>query len=132
MNPTIGHIILAVSDFEKSLAFYDPLMEMMGFKAGLEKRRRTEGIKSYHAGTHALFLKWQKNRKHMPFSRDVGLDHLAFNVKRKAAVNKLFRLVSKAGGTITLPPKTYPAYSKRYYAFYFRDPDGIPLEVAAY
>jgi catechol 2,3-dioxygenase-like lactoylglutathione lyase family enzyme len=29
-------------------------------------------------------------------------------------------------------PKAFPEYSSKYYAFYFRDPDGIPLEIAFY
>lgn len=132
MSSTIGHVILSVSDFRKSEAFYDPLMLAMGFRIGLRERARDGGVKSYHSGSHTLFLKWKKDRKHRPFSRDVGLDHLAFNVKNKSSVDKLFRLAEAGGCRITVPPKAYPGYSKRYYAFYFRDPDGIPLEIAAY
>ena len=132
MGASIGHIILAVSDLKRSAAFYDPLMRAMGFEIGLAERDAIGGIRSYHSGSHSLFLKWMKDRKHRPFSRDVGLDHLAFKVRGKAAVDRLFALVSRAGAEITRPPRAYPEYSKRYYAFYFRDPDGIPLEIAAY
>ena len=30
------------------------------------------------------------------------------------------------------PPKLYPQYAPDYYAVFFRDPDGIKLEVAYY
>jgi glyoxylase I family protein len=132
MGATIGHVILAVGDFKKSIRFYDPIMAALGFRIGMDKSDRGSAIRSYHSGSHTLFLKWIRDRKHLPFRRDVGLDHLAFKVRGKAAVQRLFELASAAGARITVPPKAYPEYSAKYYAFYFRDPDGIPLEIASY
>jgi catechol 2,3-dioxygenase-like lactoylglutathione lyase family enzyme len=132
LGATIGHVILAVSDFGRSAAFYDPMMLAMGFRMGMDEADECGSTRSYHSGSHALFLKWIKGREHVPFSRDVGLDHLAFKVRGKAAVDRLFAMVSRAGTKITFPPKAYPEYSGKYYAFYFRDPDGIPLEIASY
>lgn len=129
---TIGHISLAVGDFKKSVKFYDPLMAALGFKVGMAEFSQGEGIKSYHSGAHSLFIKWKRKKGRAPFSRDTGLDHLAFKVGRRSAVDAMFRLVSDSKTMITIPPKAYPEYSGKYYAFYFRDPDGIPLEVAFY
>lgn len=132
MAATIGHIVLAVSDFKRSVSFYDPLMTALGFKVGMEEFSQSAGIKSYHSGNHSFFIKWKRKRGRAPFSRDTGLDHMAFKVRRKSAVDAMFRLVSDSKTLITIPPKFYPEYSSKYYAFYFRDPDGIPLEVAFY
>ena len=132
MAATIGHVILAVSDFKKSARFYDPLMQALGFAIGMNESGRDGGIKSYHSGSHAFFIKWKKQRAHKRFSRDVGLDHLAFKVTGRAKVDAIHGLIVKSKAKITIPPKAYPEYSPKYYAFYFRDPDGIPLEVATY
>jgi catechol 2,3-dioxygenase-like lactoylglutathione lyase family enzyme len=132
MGASIGHIVVSVSDLGKSARFYDPLMQLMGFATGLDEIDAAGGIKSYHSGPHAFMLKWNRDREHKAFSRDVGLDHLAFKVERQSEVDELFRMVSRMGGLITVPPKPYPEYAQGYYAFYFRDPDGIPLEIAAY
>lgn len=132
MGATIGHVILAVRDFKRSVRFYDPIMVSMGFRIGLNESDRRGAIKSYHSGSHSLFLKWIRDRKHLPFRRDVGLDHIAFKVRGRAAVDRLFDSISAAGARVTIRPRAYPEYSKRYYAFYFRDPDGIPLEIATY
>ena len=132
MGATIGHVILAIGDFKKSIRFYDPIMLALGFRIGLDESDRQRAIRSYHSRSHSLFLKWTRDRKHLPFRRDVGLDHIAFKVRGRAEVDRLFDLVTATGARITIPSRAYPEYSKRYYAFYFRDPDGIPLEIATY
>lgn len=42
----------------------------------------------------------------------------------------MFAMIKELGAEITREPKEYPEYTDKYYAFYFRDPDGIPLEIA--
>lgn len=95
MGASIGHIVLSVGDLGRSARFYDPLMEFMGFATGLDAIDASGGIKSYHAGPHAFMLKWKRDRKHEEFSRDVGLDHLAFKVELRSEVDELFRMVSR-------------------------------------
>ena len=63
------------------------------------------------------------------FVRNVWLDHLAFYVKSSKKVDEIYKIVTTLGYKITRQPNEYPEYSEWYYAFYFRDPNGIPLEV---
>lgn len=53
----------------------------------------------------------------------MGLDRLAFELKSQSEV---YKLVENLNVIITRKPKKHPEYTKTYYAFYFRDPNGIP------
>ena len=68
--------------------------------------------------------------KYKEFNRYVGLNHIAFEVESKEKVDDIYELVKNLNIKITRPPQTYPEYTDNYYAFFFRDPDNIPLEVA--
>ncbi len=41
----------------------------------------------------------------------------------------MYEELKSANARITRPPSHYPEYSPEYYAFYFRDPDEVPLEI---
>lgn len=129
MKATIGHIIFNVKAFSESENFYDKLLIGMGFKIDHIDVGDFGKIKSYKQGEHNLWIRFDNNTKSEKFVRNVGLDHLAFKLKSKNEVDKIYKLVSKLDVDITHEPKRYPDYSDTYYAFYFRDPNGIPLEV---
>jgi catechol 2,3-dioxygenase-like lactoylglutathione lyase family enzyme len=129
MKAAIGHITLSVSDFDRSEKFYDAIMPLMGFT---KTHKDTDGwgaMKLYAQGEHNLWIRWDNRREHQKFVRDAGLDHLAFMVETENQVNEIYVIVQSFGVDITRTPEKFPEYSNTYYAFYFRDPDGIPLEV---
>jgi|GEM_PF-246370 len=126
---TIGHIILNVKDFNQSELFYDKLLTGIGFNIDHVDEGDYGKMKSYKQGEHNLWVRFDKQNKSEPFVRNVGLDHLAFEVKSKNEVDNIFNLVKELDVRITREPKMYPEYTSKYYAFYFRDPNGIPLEI---
>ena len=130
MKATIGHIILSVSDWSKSQAFYDPLMSALGFEIGLDDSGDWGGIRAYRQGEHGVYIYHEADKEYREFERFPGLNHIAFKVESREDVDELYKLVQTLGVKITKSPQEYPDYTERYYAFYFRDPDGIPLEVA--
>lgn len=130
MSARIGHIILNVSNFEISEVFYDRLLLSIGFHSDYRELDENGASKSYRLNEHNLWIRWDAKSEHRSFVRDVGLDHLAFFVDSEKEVNQLFNELSLYGAIITRFPAHYPEYSETYYAFYFRDPDRIPLEVA--
>lgn len=132
MKPKIGHIIISVSDFERSEAFYDSVLLALGFKVGLDSRGEWGGIKEYASDGHSFMIINEKDKEYRKFERFPGLNHLAFKVGTAQEVDKAFAIVKELGAEITREPKEYPDYGENYYAFYFRDPDGIPLEIASY
>lgn len=131
----IGHIVLNVREFLKSEEFYDNLLSSLGYVENYREENSSYSVKSYKhevADAPEFWIKCENTAEHHSFVRDIGLDHLAFKVRSKAEVDRTFEKFIKAGTTITRTPAAYPEYSPEYYAFYFRDPDGIPLEVAYY
>lgn len=129
MKATIGHIILNVKDFEQSELFYDKLLTKLGFEIDHKDEGDFGKMKSYKQGEHNLWIRFDRQRQSEKFVRDVGLDHLAFELKSETEVNKIHELIKELNVKITRDPKKYPEYTDTYYAFYFRDPNGIPLEV---
>ena len=129
MKAIIGHIIFNVKQFNKSELFYDKLLTEMGFEIDHVDKGEYGKMKSYKQGEHNLWIRFDKNEESRQFIRNVGLDHLAFELNSKIEVDKVFKLIKTLDVKITRKPKKYPEYSESYYAFYFRDPNGIPLEV---
>ena len=128
--PGIAHIMLNVSDFLRSETFYDRLLFRLGFSTNYREEAEDVAVKSYTLNEHNIWIKSDRSSPHLPFVRDSGLDHLAFAARSKTEVDKMYEVLRDANVSITHPPAFYPEYSPNYYAFYFRDPDGIPLEVA--
>ena len=129
MKAIIGHIILNVKDWSESELFYDKLLTNIGFEIDHVDKGDFGEMKSYKQGEHNLWIRYDKQKKSDQFVRDVGLDHLAFELKSKTEVDKVYLLIKELNGKITREPKNYPEYTDTYYAFYFRDPNGIPLEI---
>lgn len=127
--PKINHINLSVSNMERSVAFYDKLLFSLGFQPGLNESGEWGAVKGYRAGETELEIIHEKEIEYKPFNRYVGLNHIAFQAESQEKVDEAYKLVKELGVKITRKPKTYPEYSDSYYAFFFRDPDGIPLEV---
>lgn len=129
MKAIIGHIILNVRDFSESEFFYDKLLTEIGFKINHVNKDEFVKIKSYKQGEHNLWIRFDRSKESEKFVRNVGLDHLALELNSETEVNEVYELIKKLNVGITLKPKKYPEYSETYYAFYFRDPNEIPLEV---
>ena len=129
MKAIIGHIILNVKNFNDSELFYDKILTEMGFEIDYVSEGDFAIMKSYKQGEHNLYIRFDRTKKSEEFVRNVGLDHLAFELKSETEVDKIYELIKKLNVKITREPKKYPEYTESYYAFYFRDPNGIPLEV---
>ena len=128
---TIGHVVLSVSDWEKSQIFYDQLMKELGFTEAFTLNEDWGNLKEYESQDHHLLIQFEKEQKHKEFQRFPGLNHLGFKVDMDKQVDNLHQLVQSLGVKITRPPRKYPEYDDKYYAFFFRDPDGVPLEIYA-
>ena len=128
----IGHIILSVSDWERSSTFYDKLLLSLGFTINHEISGEWGKGRSYKSGEHGIWIQHNADANYDKFVRNPGLDHLCLKVETREQVNEAHKLIQSLGAKTTIPPKDFPEYSPNYYAFNFRDPDGVPLEVAAY
>lgn len=130
MKPFLYHIDIRVSNFRRSFPFYRALFRWLGWKQ-IDAGKDYCGYSDGRSGMWVIATE-SKYRK-PPFHRKrTGLNHIAFCVPSRAAVNKFHRefLKSKHARVLYGGPKEYPEYHQGYYAVFFEDPDRIKLEVA--
>ena len=137
MEPFIDHIEITVKDMRLAVPFYDRLLPLLGFD--LKNRshalieRHEKHIVSYEhprlsfaiTSPRRVFADETINRR-----KPGALHHLAFRAKSRAEVDKLHLELKAIEATIVSPPREYPEYIPAdYYAFYFKDPEGIKYEI---
>lgn len=121
----IDHLVIRVSDFEKSKTFYGALFGFLGFKVLDE---------------YADMMGWTNGKTRYWISRaargarryregDVGFHHYAFELRSRKDVDALAEFLKKRDVEVVDPPDEY--YDD-YYAVFFRDPDGLKLEGMKY
>lgn len=130
----IWHLVLSVTNFERSEVFYDSLMQQCGRHVRWTEDHEECIIKSYGLEWYptAVMIRKDKVYESQTFIRYPWLDHLCLQVKSRKLVDSVYESLIQQWYVTTTTPKAYPEYSEVYYAFSFRDPDGIPLEVAYY
>jgi catechol 2,3-dioxygenase-like lactoylglutathione lyase family enzyme len=124
----IDHLVLSVSDFARSKAFYDKLLKFLGFKlkysypemAGWSNGKTLFWIAEADA----------QGKKHKYRKGDIGFHHYAFELSSRKDVDELGDFLANNEITIVDPPGEY--YDRNYYAVYFIDPDGMKLEGMVY
>jgi catechol 2,3-dioxygenase-like lactoylglutathione lyase family enzyme len=123
----IDHIVIRVSDFKKSKAFYGKLLGFLGFKP----MEHYEDAAGWSNGKTRFWIGEAdaKGKKHKHRIGDIGFHHYAFELGSRAEVDALGSFVKKLGARIVDPPTEY--YDD-YYAVFFLDPDGLKLEGMKY
>jgi len=122
----IAHIFLTASNFERSREFYRKLLPFLGMTPVIDTDttfycvggRTAVGISApspEHAG--APFV---QNR--------VGLHHLCFRARDRAAVDELHGFLCALVVKIIRAPRE-DQWAPGYYSLLFEDPDGIRLEL---
>jgi len=132
MKSKVGHIFLHVSDVESSYKFYRRLLTYLDYK---ETVNEDWGFAFANEGTSIWFVEAEEKYVVVGYHRKrVGLNHIAFKVNSKEEVDKFYNEFLKPNKIDTLynTPKSFPEYTKDYYAVYFEDLDRIKLEVAYY
>jgi len=122
----IDHIYLAVSDIDRSVRFYDPLMRLLGFRKGTNP---IDGQPHAHYFNRAVRITLRPAKTvaaHDPYAP--GLHHICLRVADRAAVDAAARGLKRLGIDVT-GPRLYPEYEPDYYACFFADPDGIRFEI---
>lgn len=125
-----SHIFVGVSDFDRALAFYRPLLSALGLQERFCERSRPWAGWQSHPDPRPLFLIGA------PFDRqphEAGNGQMvAFLAERRTVVDRSFALALANGGTSEGAPGLRPEYHENYYGAYFRDPDGNKLCVACH
>lgn len=121
----LGHVRIAVSDFEKSRVFYAALFDKLGFQQVSPKGWvGPEGL--------GIWILQAAHPEHRYIFEAPGLHHLCLKVRSKEDVDEIHQFLKANEIEIVASPQAYPQYTPDYYAVFFSDPDGIELEVAYY
>jgi catechol 2,3-dioxygenase-like lactoylglutathione lyase family enzyme len=124
----IDHIGLAVSDMERSKAFYSNALKPLGIGLIMEVSAKETG-----GDAHAGFGKDNKAFFWIGTgSKPKGGAHVAFTAQTRAEVDSFYRAALAAGGRDNGPPGPRPHYHKHYYGAFVFDPDGANIEAVCH
>jgi catechol 2,3-dioxygenase-like lactoylglutathione lyase family enzyme len=119
----VDHVVIRVSDYERSKRFYDHLFTFLGF----EVIGHFSDMAGWRNGTTAFWIAAgdQSTQPKRPRDGDIGLHHYALELRSRSDVDEL-AVFLKANNVDIVDPAG--EYYEDYYAVYFMDPDGIKLE----
>lgn len=125
----LHHIEIYVSDLDRSIEFWTPFMEQLGYEAD----RWSGGMNYVKEGqAYLCFLPTPKEHLVAGYHRKrVGLNHLAFRGESRVHVDDMAAWVKAAGYTLLYEDQYPYAGGPGYYAMYCEDPDRIKVEVVA-
>ena len=120
----IDHIILTVSDFARSVAFYAKALKPLGITnfTNYEGHDGHPDLKGFGDGKRAFF--WLKQGKPDPASI-----HWGFIAENNQAVDAFYKAAIAAGAKDNISPRARLEYYPGYYAADVFDPDGYTFEV---
>ncbi len=97
----IDHLVIRVSDYEKSKAFYGKLFGFLGFEVSDEYEDAigwTNGKTRFWIGTADT-----EGRTHKHRIGDIGFHHYAFELRSRQDVDELQSFLQEIGATIVDP-----------------------------
>ena len=124
----IDHLVICVSDIERSKDFYNNVLGFLGFKLKYD-------LGNYAGWSNGKTLFWiteadAEGKKHPHRVGNIGFHHYAFELSRRKDVDELYEVLKKHEMKVVDPPDDY--YEGGYYAVYFLDPDGLKLEAMVF
>lgn len=124
----IDHLVIRVSDYERSKAFYGKLFGFLGFEISDEY---AEAIGWTNGKTRFwIYPADAAGRKRKYRNGDIGFHHYAFALRSRRDVDALQAfLTDELQATVVDPAGEH--YDD-YYAVFFLDPDGLKLEGMKY
>ncbi len=123
-----SHVTVGITDIDRALGFYRPLMEALGW----EERWASRAAPGPWAGFVMPGTERPQFVVTVPFDRTAPADPgngpmVAFEVASRAEVDAAHALGLALGGTDAGAPGLRPQYHPQYYGAYLRDPDGNKL-----
>jgi catechol 2,3-dioxygenase-like lactoylglutathione lyase family enzyme len=126
----LSHVFIGVNDFERALAFYQPLMELLGYPQRFVDRERPWAGWQSVPGPRPLLL---IGAPHDRAAASAGNGQMiALLAATREQVTAAHALALQYGGRCAGPPGLRPEYHSNYFGAYFRDPDGNKLCVVCH
>ena len=114
----MDHLVLMVADLDRSVAWYDAFMPLVGFE-------KTREHVYQHTDGWAADLR-PAGEEAQPYGRyNVGLNHIGLSVADNETVLAIRRAFAKKGFDVP-DPQTFDDWAT---VVFFRDPDGMRWEV---
>ena len=126
----LHHVELYVGNLEKSVAFWQPFMGMLGY----EMERWSGGVNFVRGEeeTYLSLLEAPAEHRAAGYHRKrAGLNHLAFRGVSRAQVDEVAAWLKENGHILLYEDRHPHAGGPNYYAVFCEDPDRIKLEVVA-
>jgi catechol 2,3-dioxygenase-like lactoylglutathione lyase family enzyme len=122
----IDHASISVSDYEKSMAFYDKSLALIGYTRVMAIDQEKAKCAGYGQGNkpHFWISPQGKTDEHLGQARGV---HFAFLAPTQSAVDAWHQQCLALGGTDNGKPGLRP-YHPGYYGAFIIDPDGWRIE----
>ncbi len=117
----LDHVLIGVSDLERSKAFYAGALAAIGYKPGMEF---PDGIGYVSPAGFPDF--WLRS------GESVAPAHVAFHCDDRAAVDAFHAAALAAGGSDNGTPGLRPHYHENYYGAFVLDPDGHNIEAVCH
>lgn len=124
-----SHVTLGVTDFDRALTFYSPILESLGHMLKFNEPPNMAGWMP-DGSSHTLFVICRPYDE-KPASPGNG-SMVAFAAARRAQVEQCHAAALEYGGTCEGPPGLRPHYHPDYFGTYFRDPDGNKICVVCH
>lgn len=118
---TIDHIMLSVSDYEKSKEFYTQALSPLNITQAME----FEGWSAFGKEGKPVF--WFGKGKTPQHSM-----HIAFSADNRQQVDQFYRAALAAGGRDNGEPGLREHYHSNYYGAFVIDPDGHNIEAVCH
>jgi catechol 2,3-dioxygenase-like lactoylglutathione lyase family enzyme len=125
-----SHVFTGVSDFDRAMTFYEPLLSCLGLQLRFCERDRPWAGWQVPGADRPLFVIGRPfdSRAHDPGNGQM----VAFQAGSRALVDAAYETALAHGGTSEGKPGLRPEYHANYYGAYFRDPEGNKLCVASH
>jgi len=114
----LHHVLLEVSDLERSASFYDALLAPLGWRRHFEEDETV----GWGIAKPVFFI----SSHHDP---QAGFGLLSFSALGIVAVKAAWEGGMSAGGTVVSEPGERRSYGSGSYSAFLKDPDGYEIEI---
>lgn len=125
----IDHLYVTVSDLARSERFYDAVLPGLGFRKNEFVLGGERHVQYFNRHFGYVLRPARSAAPHDPYAP--GMHHLCLRVDTAEDVKEAARMLA-AANIAASEPRLYPEYAPDYFAVFFRDPDGIRLEITNY
>jgi catechol 2,3-dioxygenase-like lactoylglutathione lyase family enzyme len=127
----LGHVGLNVPDIDAARAYYGAILPLLDYEPFVSDE---DGFAYMPASGHrGAYLFFYPARQPGAYTREQsGLQHLAFIVPTRTAVQRAHRQAVELGSEVLHPPREFPQYPPPYFATFWLDPFGFMLEAVCH